>query len=92
MVESAQLKGHWYPIHFFDRCIFLILYVGMDDLIRVVLFELPVSLFETLEIVEECEQRREALVILNFFGGDFFDFALFKLLLWLHLINFCLGT
>ncbi len=59
LVESAHREGHLYLIHLFDRRFFSIPFVGMDDLILVVLLELPVSLFEPIEVVEEGEQVAE---------------------------------
>ena len=89
MVESAHREGHLYLIHFFDRRIFVIHKVGMDDLILVVLLELPVSLFEPIEVVEEEEQVAKSLVTFDLFGGD--DLALLEFFL-LDVLNLTVNT
>ncbi len=71
------------------RRISIIMFVGMNHLVLVVLFELPISLFETLEVVEEEEQVANLMVTFNILGGD--NLALLEFFL-LNVLDFAVNT
>jgi hypothetical protein len=53
LVESAHLNRHRDLIHVCNLCIFVITFVGMNNLMLEILFKLPLTLLESIEVVEE---------------------------------------
>jgi hypothetical protein len=53
IIQSTHLNRHKDLIHVRNLCIFDILFVRMNDFMYMILFQLPLTLLESIEVVEE---------------------------------------
>ena len=73
LIQRTHLKSHTDLIHALNGCIFVVIFIRMDHLVLMILFELVIVLLKRLEVVVEWEHRVKVLVTL-ILG---FDLALF---------------
>ena len=63
VIQSTDLKGGFDLFHLLNLCIFPITSIWMNDLMLKILFKLPVTLLETIEVVVEREHRGKVITI-----------------------------
>jgi hypothetical protein len=53
LIQSTHLKSHSDLIHVCNLCIFVIILIRMNNLMLEILLKLPLTLLESIEVVEE---------------------------------------